>query len=149
MRRAIREAARALAIATKCKGRFYSATDQRRSSRDRVGRPEIVRRVNRGFAAGMGHRHARSAASAFPSHVAAALLLIRRKLCGRSGTRHDRPSQQEDNQQQSKIEKTFHKRSLRVRYSGTGTVFQFIRYRSPAKVTCKTEFFGCSLDGGF
>ena len=58
-----------------------------------------MRRLHGGFAAGMRHRHAGRTLSAIPTHVLATLLLISRKLRVRNGARHDRPSQEEDNEQ--------------------------------------------------
>ncbi len=48
--------------------------------------------------------------------VFATLLLGSRELRVRNGARHDRPSQQEDNEQQSKIDNKLHKRRTITTY---------------------------------
>src|SRR6266481_3313968 len=50
------------------------------------------------------------------AHVFATLLLSSRELRVRNGARHDRPSQQEDNEQQSKIDNKLHKRRTITTY---------------------------------
>lgn len=70
-----------------------------------------MRRLHGGLAAGMRHRHAGRTLSAIPTHVLATLLLISRKLRVGNGARHDRPSQEEDNEQWPKMDSKFHKLS--------------------------------------
>ncbi len=63
---------------------------------------------------------------AIPAHVFATLLLSSRELCVRNGARHDRPSQQEDNEQQSKIDSKLHRRLAITTYGQTYTMFTHI-----------------------
>ncbi len=77
-----------------------------------------MRRYNGGFAAGMRHWHTRPLC-AIPAHVFATLFLVSSKLCNRNGACHNRPSEQEDNEQQSKIDNKLHRRRAITTYGQT------------------------------
>ena len=97
----------------KFSGQFQRADGQGRSrERNSRGRPEIISRLNRGFAARVGHRHARLTWLTAATHLLAALFLFGGKLGVRSDARHDGPAEEDHSQKRHENGATAHKLRL-------------------------------------